>query len=188
MIGIRLSNSKFILTNQNGHSKKCHSPLLLFHAGHYSDISRQFTYSFSVITAAIICDLKILQDWRIWCLITSQNFLIQFANEWLWTSSLIFSWHLDSWTWSSGETYFQVLYPFLPITSNHSFSLFPKNSLISPFTIISKQEKLLLLLFPEVRYLEIVFEVLFHAFLKLLSLRNSKKHTEIEKNTHWSIL
>lgn len=96
--------------------------------------------SFSVTTAAIICDLKILQDWRSWCLITSQNFLIQFGNEWLWTTSLIFAWHSDLWTQFSGEMYFQFPYPLLPTSSNHPFSLFPKNSLVFPFTIISKEE------------------------------------------------
>lgn len=150
VIRTSLRNSKFIPTNEKGHSKKCHSPLLLFHAGHYSDISRQFTRSLFVTTAAIIPDPNTPQDRRIWCLITSQNFVTLFANERSWTSPLTFAWCSNSWTWFLGGMYLQFPSSMPPISSNQPFSLFPKNFVVSPFTIITQQaRKSLLLLLPE---------------------------------------
>lgn len=166
MISRSRNNSKFIPPNEKGHSKKCHSPLLLFHAGHHSDISRQFTLSILVTTAAIIPDPKVPQDWWIWCLITSQNFVIRFANQrfniyFIQPLNICLTFQfMDLVPWRNGFTV-----SVLPTSSYHPFSLFPKNFVVSPFTIISQQgSKLLLLLLPEQRSWEIAFEALFPAF------------------------
>lgn len=81
MSSTSLSHSKLIPPNGKGHPRRCHSALLLFHAGPCSDISRQFLLSSFVPTAAIIPDPNPAQDWRIWCLTTTPNFVIDFANQ-----------------------------------------------------------------------------------------------------------
>lgn len=106
MIRTSLSKSKFILANENRHSTKCHSPLLLFHAGHYTGISRQFTYSIFCYNS---CHHLWSENTTGLKNLTSHHKAKLFNTfcKLIWTSSLIFSWHSDSWTGFSGEIYFQ---------------------------------------------------------------------------------